>query len=255
MPSLLSPHSSWNRRLLPATRTCLLVVLGFAPLLRGDTALQRATRLHEQARAEYQKASSSASLAWPLARACFDRAEALTSKPVRIALAKEGIEACRRALKDSPADAACHYYLALNLGILAQEQPLRALGWVRDMESHWQSCRLLDPGFDHAGADRSLGMLYAQCPPSPLGVGSRSKARSHLSRAVESAPEYPENRLLWIGFLLDRGEQEAAAEAFRSLEARLPEARTRFKCETWDSSWTQWDRQIEAFRAKLATRS
>lgn len=255
MPSLLSPHSSWNRRLLPATRTCLLVVLGFAPLLRGDTALQRATRLHEQARAEYQKASSSASLAWPLARACFDRAEALTSKPVRIALAKEGIEACRRALKDSPADAACHYYLALNLGILAQEQPLRALGWVRDMESHWQSCRLLDPGFDHAGADRSLGMLYAQCPPSPLGVGSRSKARNHLSRAVEMAPEYPENRLLWIGFLLDRGEQEAAAEAFRSLEARLPEARTRFKGETWDSSWKQWDLQIEAFRAKLATRS
>ncbi|NBP23025.1 MAG: hypothetical protein EBU81_00400, partial [Proteobacteria bacterium] len=146
MPSLLSPHSSWNRRLLPATRTCLLVVLGFAPLLRGDTALQRATRLHEQARAEYQKASSSASLAWPLARACFDRAEALTSKPVRIALAKEGVEACRRALKDFPADAACHYYLALNLGILCQEQPLRALGWVRDMESHWQSCRLLDPG-------------------------------------------------------------------------------------------------------------
>ncbi len=255
MPSLLSPLSSWNRRLLPATRTCLLVVLGFAPLLRGDTALQRATRLHEQARAEYQKASSSASLAWPLARACFDRAEALTSKPVRIALAKEGIEACRRALKDSPADAACHYYLALNLGILAQEQPLRALGWVRDMESHWQSCRLLDPGFDHAGADRSLGMLYAQCPPSPLGVGSRSKARNHLSRAVEMAPEYPENRLLWIGFLLDRGEQEAAAEAFRSLEARLPEARTRFKGETWDSSWKQWDLQIEAFRAKLATRS
>jgi tetratricopeptide (TPR) repeat protein len=255
MPSLLSPLSSWNRRLLPATRTCLLVVLGFAPLLRGDTALQRATRLHEQARAEYQKASSSASLAWPLARACFDRAEALTSKPVRIALAKEGVEACRRALKDSPADAACHYYLALNLGILAQEQPLRALGWVRDMESHWQSCRLLDPGFDHAGADRSLGMLYAQCPPSPLGVGSRSKARNHLSRAVEMAPEYPENRLLWIGFLLDRGEQEAAAEAFRSLEARLPEARTRFKGETWDSSWKQWDLQIEAFRAKLATRS
>ena len=49
--------------------------------------------------------------------------------------------------------------------------------------------------------------------------------------------------------------QSAAAEAFRSLEARLPEARTRFKGETWDSSWTQWDRQIEAFRAKLATRS
>ena len=217
----------------------------------GESQQQRLSRVYEHARSEYLKSPGQPALAWPLARACFDRAEGLTSRPVRSALAKEGAEACRLALKESPADAACHYYLGLNLGILAQTQPLRALGLVREMETQWQACQLLDPGFDHAGADRSLGMLYEECPSAPLGVGSRSKARFHLARAVQLAPDHPENRILWIEFLVQRHENATAVEEFKSLKGILPDARIRLSGSDWEAAWKTWEARMTSLQSRL----
>lgn len=217
----------------------------------GDDAVSGAES-YDRARALHREAPDDAGRAWRYARACFDRAETLSSKPVKVTLAKEGIEACRSILKSSPAQAPCHYYLALNLGILAQAQPWKALGWVREMERHLQDCRVLDPGFDHAGADRSLGMLYEECPPPPLGVGNRAKARSHLSKAVELAPGYPENRLLWIEFLVNHGETQAAIGELDKLEPLLTDARARFSGEPWAAAWKQWESRLRALKTQLA---
>ena len=245
------PHTwGWSRFQHPLACWVLLGFLGSLGLL-GESQQQRLSRVYEQARSEYLKSPGQPALAWPLARACFDRAEGLTSRPVRSALAKEGAEACRLALKESPADAACHYYLGLNLGILAQTQPLRALGLVREMETQWQACQLLDPGFDHAGADRSLGMLYEECPSAPLGVGSRSKARFHLARAVQLAPDHPENRILWIEFLVQRHENAAAVEEFKSLKGILPEARIRLSGSDWEVAWKTWEARMTALQSRL----
>lgn len=246
-----SPPTGWLGSLV---LVCLLGVVSSAALMAEPESISK-TRAYDEAKALYRESPSVSERAWVLARACFDRAESTQSKAVRISLAKEGIEACRSILKTSPAEAPCHYYLGLNLGILAQAQPLRALAWVREMESHWQDCRLLDPGFDHAGADRSLGMLYADCPPPPLGVGSRAKARLHLSRAVDSAPVYPENRLLWIEFLLRHGDEQAAAGEFDKLEALVPEARRRFIGEPWEAVWKQWETRIRTLKSKLGSHS
>lgn len=221
---------------------------------RVDAAMSEsvhAARAYEQAKALHRESPGRPELAWAFARACFDRCEALASKPVRISVAQEGVEACRQALRVFPAEAGCHYYLGLNLGILAQCQPLRALGRVREMEKAWQASRLLDDGFDHAGADRSLGMLYAECPPPPLGVGSRSKARNHLARAVELAPGYPENRLQWIEFLVRDGDTDAARREFAALKSLLPTARDSFQGEHWTGSWSAWNARIASLETRL----
>ncbi len=223
--------------------------------LMGESEAQRLSRVYEEARSGYQKSPGQSTAAWVLARACFDRAESVSSKPVRVGLAKEAVDACRSALKEFPADVACHYYLGLNLGILAQAQPWRALSCIREMETEWLTCQLLEAGFDHAGADRSLGMLYAQSPPPPLGMGSRSKARIHLARAVALAPDYPENSLQWIEFLVQRGEKEAAVEAFNGLEARIPEARKRLAGESWVATWKLWDARTEVLRGRLVAKT
>ena len=212
------------------------------------------TRVYEQAKARHRESPGRPDLAWAFARACFDRCEALASKPVRIAVAREGVEACRSALRTFPAEAGCHYYLGLNLGILAQSQPLRALGLVREMESAWQASRLLDPTFDHAGADRSLGMLYAECPPPPIGVGSRAKARSHLAKAVELAPDHPGNRLEWIEYLERDGDTEAARREFQALRAQLPAARERFQGEAWAAAWDAWQGRIDVLEKRWRAR-
>jgi hypothetical protein len=211
----------------------------------------RLTQVYERSRALHGESPGNPILAWEFARACFDRSASLGSRSVRIDVAGEGVEACRTALTQSPAETGCHYYLGLNLGVLAQAQPLRALGRVREMESAWKACLILDPGFDHAGADRSLGMLYDECPPPPLGVGSRTKARFHLERAATTAPGYPENRLQWAEFLARHNEIDGARREFASLQGQLPEARRRLVGERWATTWKDWDSRIRALGKRL----
>ena len=217
----------------------------------AETESTRSTRVYEQARSIHRESPGNPILAWEFARACFDRCESLASRKVRISVAGEGVEACRSALSQAPAEAGCHYYLGLNLGILAQAQPLRALGRVREMEHAWKACLVLDPTFDHAGADRSLGMLYAECPPPPLGVGNRSRARFHLERASTTAPGYPENRLQWIEYLSRNDEADVARREYGSLQNQLPEARRRLVGERWTSAWKDWDNRIRALGKRL----
>ena len=101
--------------------------------LMGESEAQRLGRVYEEARSGYQKSPGQSTAGWVLARACFDRAESVSSKPVRVGLAKEAVDACRSALKEFPADVGCHYYLGLNLGIMAQAQSWRDLSCIREM--------------------------------------------------------------------------------------------------------------------------
>jgi hypothetical protein len=231
----------------------LTVLLSAVPAARAESEALRVTRVYERARSLHRESPGNPVLAWEFSRACFDRCETIPSKPVRIGMAQEAVDACRKALVQSPTEAGCHYYLGLNLGILAQAQPLKALGRVREMEAAWQACLLLDPGFDHAGADRSLGMLYDECPPPPLGVGSSGKARFHLERAAKMAPDYPGNRLQWIEFLVGRDRFDEARIEFESLQRALPEARQRFSGDRWTTAWKDWDSRIESLGKRWRT--
>jgi hypothetical protein len=71
---------------------------------------------------------------------------------------------------------------------------------------------------------------------------------------VALAPDYPENSLQWIEFLVQRGEKEAAVEAFNGLEARIPEARKRLTGESWVATWKLWDARTEALRGRLVAK-
>jgi hypothetical protein len=57
-------------------------------------------------------------------------------------------------------------------------------------------------------------------------VGSRTKARDHLKRAVELAPEYPAKRLNLIEAYLQWGETKSAEHELNSLLQVWPAART-----------------------------
>ena len=92
----------------------------------------------------------------------------------------------------------------MNLGQLARTKGLGALKLVNQMEHEFTRARDLDEQLDWAGPDRNLGLLYRDAPA--IGsIGSRTKAREHLKRAVELAPQYPENRLNLIEAYLQLG--------------------------------------------------
>ncbi|MSU31910.1 MAG: hypothetical protein EXS25_04470 [Pedosphaera sp.] len=239
-------------------RCCVvsLLQLGMAgePLSLPSSArseTERRSQVYGSAREAYLRESKYSQRAWELARACFDRTEGLRSTPVKAALSTEGIEVCKKALQTDPTSASLHYYLGLNLGQLAQTRTLSALRLVRQMEQSWLTSRLLDAALDHAGADRSLGMLYAECPRAPLSVGSREKARHHLERCVDLAPHHPENRIYLVEQLLNWKDFTAAHRQFDALETLLTAARTRLSDDSWTAAWVDWTSRIQSLRSRL----
>jgi len=107
-----------------------------------------------------------------------------------------------------------------------------------------------DEHFDFAGADRSLGLLYRDAP-TIVSVGSRSKAKQHLRRAIELAPEYPENRLDLIESYLKWGDRTEARRELTALEGIWPQAQAKLAGPEWASSWVDWQNQLDLFKRKI----
>src|SRR5439155_8654955 len=175
--------------LIPFMTLCAQTVLSGVT----DPAV-RAEQTFQQAEARFQSEPRNTEAAWQFARASFDLAEFATNSTQRAELAEQGIAACKQLLARGPASAAGHYYLGMNLGQLAQTRGIGALKLVTEMEREFSAARDRDESFDYAGPDRSLGLLYRDAP-TLVSIGSRSRATKHLERAVELAPDYPENRL------------------------------------------------------------
>ena len=236
---------------------CLL--LGpFLPVAYGDEPSATAWKDYRQAKARFQEPGYKIKTAWEFGRTCFDLADFATNDTQRAELAKEGIAACRQALAQDTNSAPAHYYLGLNLGQLARTRGLSALKLIKEMEGEWTTAALLDRNLDNAGPERSLGMLYRDAP-SFASIGNRRKAREQLTRAVELAPHYPENRLELIETYLKWGERENAQRELKELEKVWPAARAELAGPSWASSWREWEARLQKTRkraeepAKLAT--
>lgn len=214
----------------------------------------RALRQYEAAQARFEREPGSAEAAWHLGRAAFEWAEFATNDTQRAALAQRGIAACRQALAADETLAPAHHYLALNLGQLARTKTIGALGLVRQMERHFERSIELDPKFHFAAAERSLGLLYQDAPGWPASIGNRNKARLHFERAVELAPDYPENQLCLLEALVKWGEREEARTRAGRLPELLDQARQKFAGEDWTDDWEDWDARWARLRDRLGVR-
>ena len=238
-------------------QTCLLAVLGL--LLSGNPLAAQANSKFEPryhsiylaAKTSWTQQSPDLTNACLLARAAFDLAEFATNNTRRAQLAVEGIDAARSAVQLNEKCAPAHYYLAMNLGQLARTQLLGALKLVGEMEKHFAIAATLDPLIDHAGPDRNLGTLYREAPGWPASIGSRSKARTHLKKAIEHAPGYPGNQLAMLEAHIDWKETRAAEKLVQQIEHSLADAKREFAGEDWDWAWDDWSRLWETLRGKV----
>jgi tetratricopeptide (TPR) repeat protein len=220
------------------------------PAAAGTGFAAYAQQSFQQAQARYQKAPGEAAAAWQFGRACFDLAEFATNNPSRASLAEQGIAACRLALARESDSAPAHYYLGMNLGQLARTRGLSALKLVDQMEREFMRARELDEPLDYAGPDRNLGLLYCDAPV--IGsIGSRTRAREHLRRAVEVAPQYPENRLSLIEAYVKWGDRTGAYRELQTLEAVWPAARTNLVGQAWAASWADWEPRLKKLKKKV----
>jgi tetratricopeptide (TPR) repeat protein len=218
------------------------------------TFAARAEQIFLSKRARFQTEMTNAAVAWQFGRACFDWAEFAKNGEERETIAQQGIKACRQSLSLAPTLAPGHYYLALNLGQSARTKTLGALRLVEEMERELTRAITLDAKFDQAGPHRTLGLLYFEAPGWPTSIGSRSKARQHLEKAVELAPAFPENHLCLLEAYLKWGEKKNLDRGVEALKKLWSQARDDFSGADWEQSWADWDERWKRIQTSLTVK-
>jgi hypothetical protein len=204
-----------------------------------------------RAQIQFESNTNNSATATQLARACYDFADFATNKTERAAVANQGIAVCRQLIARDTNSVAAHYYLGMNLGQLARTKNLGALKIIREMESEFKTAEALDPQFDYAGPERNLGLLYRDAPGWPASIGSKRKASDWLERAVQLAPDYPENRLNLIETFLKWHENDDAKNELKTLDALWPVAQKKIIGKKWEQSWDDWSARRDAARETL----
>lgn len=235
-----------------ALGTALLVqCLSLAePAVLTGTGYAHAYTNYVASKTECQPDSTNTPALIRLAAACADLADLATNHAQRAKVAEEGMHSARKALDRSQTNAAAHFFLALNIGQLAQTKSLGALSLVKEMEQELLKAIELGPEVEHGGPDRSLGLLYRDAPGAPFSIGSDSKAREHLHKAIEIAPDYPDNYLTLLESDVMWRNHPELHSTMAAYEKLLPGARKKYSGPEWEQAWRDWDERWQKIRRK-----
>lgn len=209
---------------------------------------------YHHARALYLADPDNPTNAWQFARACFNVCDyAATNNDQRASFARQGIAAANNLISRNPQSVQGHYYLAMNMGELAEaEAPsFTSFHLVHEMEREFKTAETLDKYFDYGGPARNLGLLYRDAPGWPLSIGSKHKARELLEEAASIAPDFPENDLNLAETFLRWKDKDAARKELNALDALWSNAQKQYTGPAWDDDWRDWTARRAALRAKL----
>jgi tetratricopeptide (TPR) repeat protein len=124
--------------------------------------------------------------AWKLARVTYWIGTHGPERERRAAL-ERGVKAGEQAAALQPARPEGHFWLAANMGALAESfgltQGIKYRGRIKDALT---KVRDMNPSWQQGSADRALGMWYFKVPG--LFGGSRKKAEEHLKQALTYNP-------------------------------------------------------------------
>ena len=175
-------------------------------------------------------------------------AERSTEPEVRENLAAEGVRFAETALAlGADGDAAVHYYLAANLGLVVRGHAALAADSLPRLEAEIKRSAALDPGLDDGGPLRLLGMLYLKAPPWPTGIGDGDKALQLLRQAAERYPRHPLNHLFYAEAIWESEQDEAEDLARNELvigRQRLAEGDWGYSKEPWLKEFARFENEI-----------
>ena len=136
------------------------------------------------------------------------------------------------------------YYAALCMGSRARARNLEGLELLPEMVEAGQAARRINPRIMQGGPDRLLGGIYLRAPAWPTSVGDLDEALAHLTTAIELAPDWPENHLLFAEALIadDRGDE--AREVFMRAEVLMKRAEVRGWLPFWETDVRKLKKQL-----------
>ena len=120
--------------------------------------------------------------AWKLARTCYWLGGHV-AEDTRRAQYERGIEAGRQASVLQIARPEGYFWMAANMGAMAESFGLRAgIKYRTPVRTALETVLMLDPGFQQGSADRALGRWYLKVPR--LFGGSKDESVEHLKRSL-----------------------------------------------------------------------
>lgn len=177
--------------------------------------------------------------AWKLARICYWLGEHVPRDGQRQQY-ERGVEAGRRAVAIDPKRPEGHFWMAANMGMLAESFGLRqGLKYRGPIKDALETVLRIDPAYQQGSADRALGRWYFKVPG--LFGGSNRRSVEHLQRSLTYNPDSTVSHYFLAETLLDMDrDAEARAELQKVLDAPL------------DPEWEPEDREFkEKARALL----
>lgn len=153
--------------------------------------------------------------AWKLARACYWLGGHAPPADRRAHM-ERGIVAARRAVAAEPLEPAGHFWLAANLGAMAESAGLRAgIRYRGEIKRELETVLVLDPSFQKGSADRALGRWYFKVPR--LFGGSNQKSLEHLRRSLTYDPDSAASLSFLAETLLDMNRRAEARQALQQV--------------------------------------
>jgi hypothetical protein len=178
--------------------------------------------------------------AWKLARARYwvgGHAGSADAKQIF----EDGIAAAKTAATLRPERPEGHFWMAANMGALAESfglrQGIKYRGAIKDA---LLTVLKIDPAFQQGSADRALGRWYYKVPG--LFGGSKKQSEEHLRKSLTYAPQSTASHFFLAETLFEQDrDADARAELQRVLEAPV------------DPDWGPEDREFKArARERLA---
>jgi hypothetical protein len=211
-----------------------------ADLLAEADRLYSAREQHDAARraadlyaAALERDPQSFEAAWKLARAGYWLGGHVAAEAIR-AECERGMAAARAAIRLAPQRPEGHFWLAANMGRLAESQGLRAgLRYRRPIREALEQVLAIDAAFQQGSADRALGRWYFRVPR--LFGGNRRKAETHLKRALTYNPRSTATHFFLAELYLA---EDRHADARAALQAVLD--------APLDPAWEPEDREFKA---------
>ncbi|HYT77272.1 MAG TPA: TRAP transporter TatT component family protein [Vicinamibacterales bacterium] len=176
--------------------------------------------------------------AWKLARSRYWLGGHATEKG-RKEVFEAGIAAGRAAVAIAPNRPEGHFWIAANMGALAESFGLRqGLKYRGAIKEELETVLRLDPAFLQGSADRALGRWYNEVPR--LFGGSNKESEAHLRKALTYNPHSTVTLYFLAETLIDEGKKDQArATLQRVLDAPL------------DPDWAPEDREFKDKARKL----
>ncbi len=177
--------------------------------------------------------------AWKLGRAGYWLGGHELSEDARAAAFETGMAAARTAIAAHPERPEGYFWLAANMGGLAQLRGFRAgLKYRTPIRQNLERVIALDPAFQKGSADRALGRWYYKVPG--LFGGSKKKSEAHLRKSLTFHPASIASRFFLAETLESMGRDEEAMAILQEI-ASLPV----------DPEWEPEDREFKEHARKL----